>query len=289
MSLAPAIEVPPILPGGLRNLSHSSISKYLKCPESWRQSYLEGNWEPSGGAAILGSAVHAANAEYYRSKLYGSGPADVLSLEDVLDCFASSWEVEVAENEIDWRDDKPGDLKDAGIPVLKRYHQLVAHQIDPVHVEREFRVQPQGVEWAFKGFIDLEYQKVIQEPTDETPGEVETGVIDYKVLKRAKSQADCDSDLQPTMYLLARRAEGAQHQHFKFHTLNRTAKTEAAMVKVMSTERTGEQLDRFYTRVLSIAAEIAWRAENDVWQGAVPGSWWCSSAWCSHWDRCGIR
>lgn len=261
------LEIPRTLPGGLRSLSYSSIMKYLRCPEQWRQTYIENKWEPTGGPAVLGKAVHAANAEYFRHKLDGV----LLAESDYLDAYADAFEAECEEAEVAWRDDTPAALKDAGVPLVKRYAREVAPPIMPVAVEREFRVQPDGVDWYLKGFIDLETSQ---------------SVCDYKVVGRAMSQADMDSSLQPTMYLLARRAEGMPTARFDYHVLNRGVKTPSAQVKVADTQRTDAQMDAFYRRILGVAAEIAWRAEHDHWQGAVPGSWWCNSKWCGFWQGC---
>src|SRR5690606_12595934 len=114
--------------------------------------------------------------------------------------------------------------------------------------------------------------------------ELADGVVaDRKVRGRRLSKADADTDLQASMYLLARRSEGEPASRFDFHTMVRTKQPQ---VEVVPTVRTDAQLDRLTDRILAVAAEIAWRCEYDVWQGAVPGSWWCSERFCGYWHAC---
>ena len=104
-----------------------------------------------------------------------------------------------------------------------------------------------------------------------------------KVRKSKLSATDADSDLQPTAYLLARRAEGQPAPVFRYHTM---VKTKSPYAEVVPTVRTDVQLDAFTGRVYRIAAEMQWRLETENWAGAVPGSWWCSHRMCGFWDTC---
>lgn len=247
-------------------LSVSSIKLFIACTEKWRRRYIEREYEPANGKMILGSAFGAAEAQHY-GRVIESGEG--LTTEAVLDEFSAEWDDRIAREEVLWDGESPGDLKDSGIAAATVYHTFVAPNVVPVSVEREFRLTWPGVEWGLTGFLDLE--------------EGDGGVSDLKMRGRRLSVADAAVDVQPTTYLYARRAEGNPASGFRFHTAVRAKKPTA---EVVPTVRTDRQLDYFADRVFGIAREIAWRAENEVWAGAVPGSWQCSEKFCGYWGSC---
>jgi hypothetical protein len=258
------LEIPARLP--VDNLSVSSINTYLRCPERWRRRYVAREYEPMSGAMILGSAVGAAEGHAYQLQV-----DDELrpSTEDVLDLYAAEFEQRSDREEVEWGDQTPGDVKDVGVQAVKAYEQAIVPTVTPLSVEREFRLDFDGVEWGMTGYLDLE---------DDTGR-----VCDLKVRKSKLSLADAAADIQPTTYLLARRAEGNPARGFDFHTM---VKTKTPYAEVVATSRTDKQLDALVARVYRIAAEIHWRLETDNWAGAPPGAWWCSSRICGYHLSC---
>jgi len=259
---------PPTRLPGVDHLSVSSLNLLAKCPERWRRRYLEREYEPPNGKMILGSSVGAAEGRSY-SQVIETG--ELFTLEQVQDEFSAEWEDRIVREEIDWGSEKPGALKDSGVAVLDQYHTVIAPTIIPVSVEREFRFAWPGLDWHFTGFFDLE------EASDD--------ISDLKVRGRRLALEDADVDLQPAAYMFARRAEGSPARNFNFHTMVRPP-SRSPYAEIVTTGRTNRQLDAFGDRVLLAASELAWRAENDVWSGAVPGSWWCSERFCGYWNSC---
>ena len=260
------LEIPTRLP--VENLSVSSVNTYLKCPMRWKRRYVDREYEPPGGAMILGSAVGAAEGHAYQAQIDG---AERPSTEDVLDLFAEEFDERVEREEVVWQQETPGEAKDVGVLAVKAYESEIVPAVKPVSVEREFVLDFDGVDWGFKGYLDLE--------------EDDGAVDDLKVRKSKLGRPDANSDIQPTSYLLARRAEGNPAREFRFHTM---VKTKQPYAEIVSTDRTDRQLDQFVNRVYQIAAEIQWRLEYDNWGGAVPGSWWCSPRFCGFWDSCSM-
>jgi hypothetical protein len=257
-------DIPRSLP--VEHLSVSSVNAYLRCPLKWKRRYIDREYEPPSGNMILGSAVGAAEAQSDQQQI---DAGERLASADVLDAFSDEWEDRSTREEIDWGDNKPDVLKDSGVSVVTAYERYVAPLIRPISAEREFRLQLPGVDWSFTGFFDLE--------------EEDGGVVDRKVKAKKLNPAEARVDLQPTSYLLARRSEGNPAPEFRYHTLVRT---KVPQVDVIPTRRSDRQLDAFVDRLYGIAAEIHWRLENDVWGGAVPGSWWCSHKFCGYFDSC---
>lgn len=258
------LEIPRTLP--VDHLSVSSVRLFIQCPEKWRRRYVQREYESPSGQMILGSAVGAAEAQADHEQIETGSR---LAVDDVLDAFADEWEDRTGREEIAWGESKPDALKDGGISVVKAYEREVGPSLRPVSVEREFNLTFPGVDWGFTGFFDLE--------------EADGAVCDRKVKAKKLSVAEAEVDMQPTSYLLARRAEGRPAPVFRYHTLVRT---KTPSVEIIPTVRTDRQLDAFVDRLYRTAAEMRWRLENDLWQGAVPGSWWCSARFCGYWDSC---
>lgn len=253
---------PPAQLPGVDRLSLSSIKTFLQCPEKWRRRYLDRVYEPPSGKMILGSAAGAAEAQHFGLVIEtGEG----LSVEDVLDEFSSEWDDRIGREEIDFGSDSPGQLKDSGAEALSVYHSQFVPEIVPVSVEREFSLSWPGLDWSLIGFLDLE--------------EADGTVGDLKMKGRRMSERDAHVDLQPTVYLAARRAEGNPAPGFRFHTMIRGIKQPTA--EIVPTTRSDAQLDQLTDRIFSAAAEMVWRAETGNWTGAAPGLFKPASDVCS--------
>jgi len=254
------VDPPALLP--VDHLSISSLKLFQQCPERWRRRYIDRVYEPPSGKMILGSAAGAAEAQHYGRIIEGS---EGMSTEEVLDEFSTEWEDRIGREEVDFGRDTPGELKDSAAAALKVYHTVYAPSVQPVSVEREFRIAWPGVDWDLIGFLDLE--------------EADGTVGDLKMKGRRMSASDAHADLQPTTYMVARRAEGNPASRFDFHTMIRGIKQPTA--EIVATTRSDAQLDAFTDRVFAVAAEMVWRAENDLWVGAAPGIFKAASDVCS--------
>lgn len=255
-----AVEAPTALP--VDHLSLSSIQLFERCPEKWRRRYLEREYEPPNGKMILGSAISAAEVQSYGQKIEdGEG----YTFEQVSDEFDSEWNERIEREEVDWGIDNPGELKDSGVAALEAYHRIIVPEVVPVTVEREFSLSWPGMEWSVLGYIDVE----------DADGQVR----DMKVRGRRLTQKDADNDLQPTLYLAARRAEAAPSPSFVFDTMVRSSRPYAEPVTTLRTEA---QLDFMANRIFQTAIEIEWRTLTGNWTGAAPGTWFCQT--CSYYD-----
>jgi hypothetical protein len=255
-----AVEAPSILP--VDHLSLSSLRLFAQCPERWRRRYLEREYEPPSGKMILGSAVGAAEAQSYSLKLETGEP---YSVEQVCDEFDAEYEDRISREPVEWGNDNAGDLKDSGVVVLEKYHREIVPEVVPVSVEREFELSWPGIDWNVVGFIDVE--------------DADGVVRDLKVRGKRMSQKDAHADLQPTLYLAARRAEGAPAEGFVFDTMVRATKPFAESV---ATWRSDAQLDHMSARIFALAIELDWRVQSGNWTGAAPGTWFCGT--CSYMD-----
>lgn len=249
------------------DLSVSSLSLLWKCPEKWRRRYIALEYEPPSGAMIAGSALGAAEGQNFQQKIETETD---LPPEDILDLYSDEFDLRVEQEEdVVWGEKKPGNVKDAGADALAVYHDIIVPKVKPISVERKFEIGWDGLDWTFRGYIDVE----------DASGDL----IDLKLKGKKLSEADAHADPQPTGYLLARAYEGTPADNFIFHVAQ-TGRTPSAYP--VPTTRTDRQLDAFVQRIFAGAAEIHWRMENDVWDGAPPGAWWCGERYCGFWSSC---
>jgi hypothetical protein len=256
------LEIPRTLPF---NLSASAIDTYLKCPEKFRRRYIERERSLSSPAMILGSSFHAAEGENFQQKIESK---EDMTTADVVDVYSGEFDERTDNTEAEWGDEKPGEVKDIGVKLTERYHEELAPLRTPVTVERRFELGLPDVDWLVTGYIDLE--------TDEDE------IIDFKTKASRMNAAAARYEVQPRTNLLARRAEG-RPATFAFDTL---VKNKSPVVDTIPVPISDHELDRFVQRLYLIAGEINWRMENDVWQGAIPGQWWCSVKFCDFWSTC---
>ena len=263
------LEIPRDLPTG--SLSYSALMEYLRCPLKYKQRYIDNLWEPRSAPLLLGRSFDIAASSNYTQKIESQTD---LPEEQVLDEFSSAWDRELTRNdepEVVFDPDEPeGKVKDKGVRVVQTYVERIAPHVQPVHVQRRLSMHFPDTNWSFSGVLDV-----------ETDSQV---VADMKVKGKMFSQAELASDIQSTSYLALRRANGEPARRFEFH-LFRTL-TNGVAPDIIPLERMHKSLDTFEARLVMTAREIAWRAENEHWTGALPGSWWCSNRYCGFWKTC---
>lgn len=268
------LEAPSSLPV---NLSHSSIELYLRCPEKWRRIILEHEHEPASGGLVLGRAVHAAEAQSYSNKVE-TGEAH--KLEQVLDDFSTSLDLEFEEDEVELDEDEtPGLLKDRGARLLGDYHSKIVPLVKPQAVEQRFeiRLHP-DYSWKITGSIDIVAE------LDDGFQKLPVAPHDIKTVGKSKGQGGVDSSVQATLYTLAQMKPGEEQKDFHIHELRELKN--GPVSTVLTTNRTKETQLLYLERIAMIAREIDWRIQTGNWQGATPGSWWCTNRWCGFFQSC---
>jgi hypothetical protein len=250
------VEPPDSLP--VEYLSVSSLNLFTRCPMAWKLRYIDKLTEPPNGKMLLGGAAGAALAQHYGLQIEtGQG----LTTAEVLDEYVSEWDHRTSREEVIWGTDQAGALKDSGIAALALYHSLIAPAVIPSTVEREFSLSWPGAPFTLTGYLDLET--------------IDGTICDYKMTGQRWSADKAAAELQPTVYLAARRAEGNPATAFHYHAMVRTKKPVAEVVDAPRTER---QLDLLTHRVFSIARSMQWRWREDCWAGTPPDlAWLCRS------------
>jgi PD-(D/E)XK nuclease superfamily len=163
--LASSIQIPKQLPRNyknepLRHLSHSSVNAFRLCPESFRRSYICGEWGPPSGEQFVGNRVDDAVSRYYQHLLHG----EQLTPQQLTKVFNDIWKAEVQREQkrhggVRWPTDLPaGNARQLGLKALElTFDQLVPRLGQPLAVQRkfEFKLHP-DLEWTIVGAVDLD-------------------------------------------------------------------------------------------------------------------------------------
>jgi PD-(D/E)XK nuclease superfamily len=289
--LAARIEIPRRLPPRydgqpLLHLSHSSVTKFWLCPESWRRYYICGERHPPTGSMFLGSRVDDAITLYYRRILEHG---ERLSVDQIKDAFWDDWKA-AAEREqlgIAWEDEMSEDRAvKLGLDAIDlSFRELVPRLGEPVAAQRKLEyVLAPGLEWSVQCYLDLETRRADH-------GEQVAGVVDYKVKSTPVTEYKAGSDFQPSVYLAGRWLEGAPAGEFCFAQIAKPGPRRKEMsASVVTTRRSTAQLRGALARIGQVASQIAACHERygpeRPWGFADPTGWKCSRRYCEAWANC---
>ena len=289
--LAARIEIPRRLPPRydgqpLQHLSHSSVTRFWLCPESFRRYYVCGERHAPTGSMFLGRRVDDAITLYYRRILE---QAERLSLDQVKDAYRDSWhnESEAEPLGIAWEDElDPERAFEVGLDAIElSFRELVPRLGEPVAVQRKLEyVIGTGPEWSVQCYLDLEARR---------PNHVEgvPAVVDYKVKSTPLTEYKAASDFQPSVYLAGRWLEGDPAAEFCFAQIAKPGPRRREMsASLVTTGRSTAQLRGALARIAQVAAQIAGCYErfgpDRPWGFADPTGWKCSPRYCEAWHSC---
>lgn len=205
-------------------LSASRLTLFQRCPEQYRRRYIQGERERSNGNLVWGGADHYAHEQNFRQKIESHTD---LPVQDVKDAFAEGFDRKVDEgggsSEIEWGEQKPGDILDAGVLLAATYHELVSPTVQPIAVETRFEVEIPGIPVPVIGYIDVnEELRAIERKTARAktinvkPGWRLQGLVyqyakkqpvDYHVSVKTKTPAVYTADTEPGLRLVDTRTQ----------------------------------------------------------------------------------
>lgn len=255
---APATRWPEQLPS---HLSPSSLKTYMRCREQWRRRYVLGEKERPGAALVWGGAHNFALVETNFAQKITTG--EDLSTEDIKVAFAEGFdrrvEADGGEREVQWGDEKPGELKDKGVALAAHYHTTISPTVQPIAVERSFRLDVPGVAVPVVGRIDIDEQH---------------RTIDLKT--GAKREMKPDNVFQGRIYQLERPVP------IEFHLATKTkvpAVYTPAEYPEFGLEITPMILARTQRMLVTLAQDIATTfatyGPDQPWPGAFTYGWAC--------------
>lgn len=238
----------------------SAINMFLKCPKQYEFRYVKGVVSPPRAALTLGGSVDVAFTTNFEQKI--STKVD-LPVDDVVDAFSTEFERRKPETE--WGEDKPDKQKDMGVQMVKVFQRDAAKNINPVEVQKPFRVEFADAGYAIGGTMDT-----------VTEGHV---IRDQKTSKTYYALDAVEREIQPAVYSFAYQAEKAVKPRFAFDVITKHKEPRYQEV----TGQVGEvQIEQLFETINIMHSQI----QRGEFQYAPPGSWWCSPDWCAYWSQC---
>lgn len=251
---------------GRRHLSHSQITTMLKCPKQYEFKYIKKLQRPVGPALIRGSAYHSAIEANFRHKLRTGMDLDI---EIVLQAYDTAWNKKLAETEIDWQGESPGEVKDVGATLLTGYLGSYAALIVPAEIEKVFEIELPGLPYTLKGVIDLITNTGI--------------VVDHKTAGKSWGENDAHTDLQPHAYAAAILTDPTiEVMNFEFHVA--VPLKSGPKVQILGTTRNRSHVEWYR----QLCCDIVRLIESGIYP-PNPTGWWCGPKWCPFYDICGSK
>lgn len=145
---------------GLTHVSPSSLNRFIRCPENWRQRYLQKQPDPAGGKALMGAADSRAFEDYYRARMdfaqQAMGSVAIPSLSDLEDIYRDA--IVDQDGDFELGDDETVDsLIDAGIPTIRAYYPVAETMPDPIAVEQKILIERDSLPIPIIGYTDVEF------------------------------------------------------------------------------------------------------------------------------------
>lgn len=160
-----------------------------------------------------------------------------------------------------------GQMKDETISLAVLHHRQAAPHIEPVSIEKKWRLNIEGTDYSLAGRIDIEEA---------------FGIRDTKTTKMAPTQKRADSADQLTMYGLAKTVmDGCKIEDLSF-CFDFLHKLKTPQYKPISTERTQKDIDALL-RKIGIAFKVI---ESGLFMPTSRENWWCSPEWCAYYEIC---
>lgn len=228
-------------------VSASQVNTFLFCPMQYKMIYVDGATKmPPNIYMAYGSAIHKTLAENYKQKIYSKIDLDHNQVIEMFHDFFSAELKSVPESE--WG--KCSTLGLQGEDMINKYMNTVAPTIQPLYVEKEFKLRLDSIGVTIYGFIDLITEDNV--------------IIDHKCVGATTAgdytQAYVNKMLQLTMYSLAFRKEfGFEEKALRIDVLKRL--TKGAEFKSIETTRN----DAHLFGLLQILSVMKHTIEHDIW------------------------
>lgn len=115
----------------LQRVRASSLPELWDCPARWEAKHVLGMRLPTGGAAQLGTAVHAGTAIFDQSNINGQ----MIPADDIAGVVVDTlWH---PETDVDWGDSSPKEAEPIALGLFGKYCDQIAPQFEFVDVEAE--------------------------------------------------------------------------------------------------------------------------------------------------------
>jgi len=243
-----------------KHISYSQIITFVKCPAHWLFRYICNIVVPPPSAMIQGRSIHKTLAHAYT---YKRANAKDIEEKTFLEVYEGDINKEF-EEEVEFKEgEKPADLIDSGVRVLREYRRERMPQVMPVEIESRFDVDFKNTDYSLVGYIDLVDDK--------------GNVIDHKTTRATPNQVEISNDQQLTAYALGYRETFKKKE--KGLQLDYLVTTKIPKIVVMKTQRGEEDIKRFLTNVALVKKAID---ENNFYCIHSSNDWTCRANNCGY-------
>lgn len=252
-------------------LHQSQISMWDRCPCQYYYRYVKGIIKPPGVAIVRGQGVHASSEKDLIAK---RDTGQLLSQDEVTDIARDKVVDYWAETGVRLTDDEKGedekkvlaDTIDAAVALAKTHHNELAPQLEPVHIERPWKLEINNFPVDLQGTIDL------QEPT---------ALRDLKTSGKSPVKTAAETSLQLTLYHLA--ATRLDKKSPETVALDYLVTTKVPKVVTLTSTRGAPHWEQLIRRVALIHEAI----QAGIFVPTLPENWVCCDRWCGYWaDEC---
>ncbi|MCK4856965.1 MAG: PD-(D/E)XK nuclease family protein [candidate division Zixibacteria bacterium] len=243
------------------------MSCFLQCTRKHRYQYVDKIKTMSTGALVLGNHFHKGLELNYAQKIRTEKD---LPVEKITDYFRKTFGRAInADNvQLDPTETVEG-LTELGCRMLETHHKFIAHTVQPLFVEKNFRCSlGEGFPFDLTGRWDL----------------IDIGyvIVDNKTYGRPPKQEWLDRDLQMSVYSLAFRLTFGEIEAGL--RIDAVTKAKTPRVLRLYTHRTDNDAKWLLGQIECVAAAIL--KGVDYPQNDSP---LCSPQYCGYWNLCKVE
>lgn len=131
-------------------ISYSQIRLYQSCPLKYYYTYIRKLPVPVNDKIYLGIVFHSAIEYYLKEKIETRIPHK----DRVLEYFETEFEKTQKNMKLVW-ENSPEETKKRGLAFVRYFMKDIAHNINPIMVEKELLAELPGLDVLLKGVIDM--------------------------------------------------------------------------------------------------------------------------------------
>lgn len=261
----------------MRPIHQSTLNMALRCGEQFRRRYKMGEIVPPSIAAGRGTALHKANEVNLQNKIDKGEDRPLDELHDAArDAFIKTFKngVFLTDN------NKPEKAKllnqglNDALRCTSLYRSDVAPQIQPVAVEKEFKVTVRA------GETDITLGGII----DYLDRRLRIGDLKTTINKWPAGRAQ--SEMQPVFYSLAVETQTGKRPDWDYHVLiarrGNKGNPTSEELQTIPLKVTNKQINALLAK-----CEFFMQMEQaGLYPPTNPVNWWCSPEWCGYHSTC---
>jgi putative RecB family exonuclease len=225
--------------------SYSALNQYLRCPlQYYFERILKLPRPTQGSGLVLGSAIHAALADYH----LGLQHRQPISIDDVRKIFVAAWSAREVERRVQYRaGEARADLIATGVSLLETYIRGPEPQ-GIVAVERPMLVPLSNSRGEY---LEKPLATVLDLLTRDEQG---LTIHEFKTSGRAYSESEVALSLQPACYANAVLQKHGEWARIEYAIL---IKTKAPRLQRLPTSRTQQDIERLGDIVENVERAVA--------------------------------